>query len=390
MGRTLRITLDKISEFSRTGYFVFGVGALALLFHVFAWDLFGILLFATLICLSLVFVEEYRAWLTLFANILFIVSTQKSPGYGDGSNYYTRPDILYPLIAAVCLMAACMVYRTVKDRKNLKDGKLFIPMGVLCLALLLAGVGQKYYLYSLKATFLMSAALIGVYCVFTATIKREENSWEYFSTLFAEICLLIAIEVAYVYFLNMINDGSFDGSHDGRWKDRIIAIRIARMANYETNWERPTIYIRQDKPLPAPVAEITGITDKMLAGGVSMEEVLEELDSLPCKDTPFLFTNEDFATGFLNAEYLRCGKTFDRPYVAIDKLANIPFGYLMQRKAWNIPALVGFKTLRKQPLDEELQKLFALTACTFEALQTRCDVRCPEGFAKLYAAELCE
>lgn len=222
MGRTLRITLDKISEFSRTGYFVFGVGALALLFHVFAWDLFGILLFATLICLSLVFVEEYRAWLTLFANILFIVSTQKSPGYGDGSNYYTRPDILYPLIAAVCLMAACMVYRTVKDRKNLKDGKLFIPMGVLCLALLLAGVGQKYYLYSLKATFLMSAALIGVYCVFTATIKREEDSWEYFSTLFAEICLLIAIEVAYVYFLNMINDGSFDGSHDGRWKDRII------------------------------------------------------------------------------------------------------------------------------------------------------------------------
>ena len=193
---------------------------------------------------------------------------------------------------------------------------------------------------------------------------------------------------------NMFNDAWYliDIETTGldRWKDRIIAIRIARMANYEINWERPTIYIRQAEPLPAPVAEITGITDKMLAGGVSMEEALEELDSLPCKDTPFLFTNEDFATGFLNAEYLRCGKTFDRPYVAIDKLANIPFGYLMQRKAWNIPALVGFKTLRKQPLDEELQKLFALTACTFEALQTRCDVRCPEEFAKLYAAELCE
>ena len=41
-------------------------------------------------------------------------------------------------------------------------------------------------------------------------------------------------------------------------------------------------------------------------------------------------------------------------------------------------------------LDEELQKLFALTACTFEALQTRCDVRRPEELAKLYAAELCE
>lgn len=132
---------------------------------------------------------------------------------------------------------------------------------------------------------------------------------------------------------NMFNDAWYliDIETTGldRWKDRIIAIRIARMANYEINWERPTIYIRQDKPLPAQISEITGITDNMLAGGVSMEEALEELDSLPCKDTPFLFANEDFATGFLNAEYLRCGKTFDRPYVAIDKLANIPFGYLM-------------------------------------------------------------
>ena len=193
---------------------------------------------------------------------------------------------------------------------------------------------------------------------------------------------------------NMFNDAWYllDIETTGldRWKDRIIAIRIARMANYEINWERQTIYIRQPEPLPEGVAEITGITNAKLAGGVSLEEALEELDGLPCKDTPFLFTNEDFATGFLNTEYLRCGKTFDRPYVAIDKLANIPFGYLMQRKAWNIPALVGFKTLRKQPLDEELQKLFALTACTFEALQTRCDVRCPGEFEKLYAAELGE
>ena len=60
------------------------------------------------------------------------------------------------------------------------------------------------------------------------------------------------------------------------------------MANYEINWDRPTIYIRQDEPLPAQISEITGITDDMLAGGVSMEEALEELDSLPCKDTPFL------------------------------------------------------------------------------------------------------
>ena len=193
---------------------------------------------------------------------------------------------------------------------------------------------------------------------------------------------------------NMFNDAWYliDIETTGldRWKDRIIAIRVARMANYGINWERPTIYIRQPEPLPEGVAEITGITNAMLAGGVSLEEALEELDSLPCKDTPFLFTNEDFATGFLNTEYLRCGKTFDRPYVAIDKLASIPFGYLMQRKAWNIPALIGFETSGKQPFDDQLQKLYALSRCTFEALQTRYDVRCPGEFEKLYAAELAE
>ena len=192
---------------------------------------------------------------------------------------------------------------------------------------------------------------------------------------------------------NMFNDAWYliDMETTGldRWKDRIIAIRIARMANYEINWERPTIYIRQDKPLPTQIAEITGITDAMLAGGVSLEEALEELDSLPCKDTPFLFTNEDFATGFLNAEYLRCGKAFDRPYVAMDKLASIPFGYLMQRKARNIPALIGFEPAERQPLDDQLQKLYALSRCTFEALQTRYDVHCPGEFEKLYVAELC-
>ena len=174
------------------------------------------------------------------------------------------------------------------------------------------------------------------------------------------------------------------------WKDRIIAIRIARMANFEINWERPTIYIRQPDPLLEPIADITGITDEMLSHGVSLEDALAELDELPCKDTPFLFTDEEFMTGFLNAAYLRCGKTFDRPYIAIDKLANIPFGYLMQRKARNIPSLTDPECAEHLLFEEPLQELYALSSCTFGALQTRYDVPCPGAFEKLYAAELCE
>lgn len=190
---------------------------------------------------------------------------------------------------------------------------------------------------------------------------------------------------------NMFNDAWYliDLETTGldMWKDRIIAIRYTRMANFEAHGET-TLYIRQPEPLPEHITELTGITDNMLARGISLEEAIGELNALPCKDTPFVFTGEDFTAGFLNAAFLRSGKTFDRPYLAIDKLANIPFGYLMQRRARNIPSLVAPELTESAYLDPELQALYALTKCTFEALMTRYDVRCPGQFEKLYAADI--
>ena len=171
------------------------------------------------------------------------------------------------------------------------------------------------------------------------------------------------------------------------WKDRIITIRFSKMANFEVHGES-TIYIRQPEPLPENITNLTGITDDMLEHGVSLEEAIEELDALPCKSIPFVFTDEDYTTGFLNAAFLRCGKALDRPYLAIDKLANIPFGYLMQRRARNIPSLTDPESTENLLFDTELQELYALTKCTFDALMNRYDVRCPGQFDKLYAAEL--
>ena len=224
MGRTCRIILDGIERFTHTGYYVFGVGAVALLFHFFAWDLAGLLLFAVATCFALLFVKGYRGWVTLFANIIFVVSTQNSPAYGDGAgngggaNYYMRPDILYPLIVAVALVVVCMIYRTIRERKNLKNGKLYLPLGILSVALLLAGAGGKHYFESVKATSLMVFCLLGLYVVFTACIDDDGELFDYISVLFSELAFLIAIEVAYVYFLNILHDGSFDSN----WKNCII------------------------------------------------------------------------------------------------------------------------------------------------------------------------
>ena len=57
------------------------------------------------------------------------------------------------------------------------------------------------------------------------------------------------------------------------WKDRIIAIRFSKMANFEVHGES-TIYIRQPESLPENITKLTGITDDMLEHGVSLEEAL--------------------------------------------------------------------------------------------------------------------
>lgn len=190
---------------------------------------------------------------------------------------------------------------------------------------------------------------------------------------------------------NMLNDGwwliDIETTGLDVWKDRILAIRYTQMADYKVRGET-TLYIRQPEPLPEGISELTGITDDMLARGISLEEAVSELETLPCADTPFVFAGEDFTAGFLNAAFLRCGKTFDRPYLAIDKLANIPFGYLMQRRARNIPSLIAPELTENACFDTELQSLYALTKCTFEALLARYDVHCPGQFDKLYAADI--
>lgn len=218
MGRTCRIMLDEIGKFARSGYYIAAVGFLTMLFHVFAWDLAGLLLFLGLTSLALLFVDEYRAWLTLFANAVFIVSTQNSPGYGDGSNYYTTPGVLIPLVIAVVVTVLCMVYRTIKERKNLKSCKLMLPLIVLCAAMFLSGVGKPYYGDGLIAVVLMAVSFLGVYVVFSATVKSDDGLFDYICTLLTEIAFVVALEIAFVYVLNIAQDGSFDGD----WKSKIV------------------------------------------------------------------------------------------------------------------------------------------------------------------------
>lgn len=227
MSRTTKIIIDRINEFVATPAYIFAVGAFTLIMHMLAWDLAGVIFICLAIAFSAYFLEDYRGWVTPFANLIFVVSTQNSPGYGDADNYYGRPEILYPILVAGVIAFSGIIYRVVKERKHLKDGKMYIPFAVMSVTMLLAGAGKKYYLDSVIASLIVIACLFGFYILFTATVKNDGHLFEYLSTLLAELALVAAIEVAFVYVLNYASGGSFgtivgDDGKKVEWKMRII------------------------------------------------------------------------------------------------------------------------------------------------------------------------
>ena len=175
------------------------------------------------------------------------------------------------------------------------------------------------------------------------------------------------------------------------WKDNITCIRIAYMADYKIEGTPKTIYIKQQEPQSDDCSEQTGNTAEKLTQGIPLQEAVELIEYLECSDTPLIFTSEEYTAGFLHTAFLRCGKRLERPYLAIDKLAAIPFGYLMQRRALDIPLYVEEKQHQSSKVfDDTIRELYELTVCVFEALFSRYDVRCPGEFDKLYAGEICE
>ena len=82
-----------------------------------------------------------------------------------------------------------------------------------------------------------------------------------------------------------------------------------------------------------------------------------------------------------------CGKTFVRPYVALESLAALTFGSRLFRSVSEIAALEHYRRRKRSFLhSEELAKLYDVTLSVFEALQRR-DIHAPGHFNKLFGIE---
>ena len=190
---------------------------------------------------------------------------------------------------------------------------------------------------------------------------------------------------------NMFNDGWYllDLTSTGidPTSDEVIAITIAYMSQYELQ-EKETIYIKPSRPLTEEDEAITGITNEMLEAGMSKAEAVSYLEHLPLP-APFILETEKYDYPALKALYHFCGKKFDHPYVAIDGLAAIAFGYKLLRRSADLVKAVSDRMQRYIPEeDRNIAELYALTLAVFDNLQNRYNVRCPGQFKSLYFGEI--
>ena len=190
---------------------------------------------------------------------------------------------------------------------------------------------------------------------------------------------------------NMFSDGWYllDMTSTGidPTSDEVIAITIAFMGQYELR-EKETIYIKPSRPLTEEDEAITGIVNEMLENGMSKEEAVSYLENLP-HPAPFIIETEKYDYPALKALYHFCGKKFDHPYIAIDGLSAITFGYKLLRRSSDLVKEVSDRMQLYIPEGErDIAELYALTLAVFENLRIRYDVQCPGQFHSLYFAKI--
>ena len=206
---------DRLRQFFASKWYIFTVSCLVILGHSALYRgerlLFGgyrefvfgglmLLLAAAGCCVC----DDLRFLMMPFMSFIFLVTTEHSPNVPNYSRFYLEPIPLTLIVIFGVLLLSSVGWFVCKHRHSANRvawrGNAFFSMAVFCGGLFLNGIFTRYYtladtLYPLS--FLLS--LLGVYALFAAFVRFDEETVEYFMTCLLSVGLIICAELLLEY-----------------------------------------------------------------------------------------------------------------------------------------------------------------------------------------------
>lgn len=218
---------EQLKGFFASRWYIFMVSVLVILGHSTLYKegmmllggyqelIFGgvILLLA---CVGCYVCTDLRFLMMPFMSLIFLVTLEHSPNVPNYSRFYLEPLPLMLILFFAVLLFFSIGWFVFQNRHLAKPiawrGKAFFSMAIFCGGLFLNGLFTRYYtiadtLYPIS--FLLS--MLGVYALFAAFVRFDEETTEYFMTCLLSVGLIICAELLLGYLAGGIR---FDENGD--------------------------------------------------------------------------------------------------------------------------------------------------------------------------------
>ena len=253
-------TVQALNRFSRSPFFI---GLLAL-GSILAYSLSLELVYYTLIVICALFIfafsDDFLVIIPMFLFCYIAPSPSNNPGQSANSIFFMQNGGWYMLIL-IALVLPAVIIRLALDKEIgrskllFTSRKLWLGLVILGASYLLSGLGASHYTEiwsnNLLFAFLEFICIIGLYLLFTATVKWEKSHIDYFAWVMLFFGLTVSLEVFYHYIFGspyneagiFVRELFYTGWGNYNNVSAMIAVSIPFLFYFSAKSKRPYIYL---------------------------------------------------------------------------------------------------------------------------------------------------
>lgn len=202
---------NRINCFMRSPAYIVSIMLLTALSNLFSLELVVYSVYALLIAYSCILGADLLPLMPIFVFAYVSPSRVNNPGRNTASVFSFENGGLYIICLGV-IMAACVIYRVVKDRKIIFGQKRQLTVGILILMLsyLTGGIGSsmkmELHLKSALFGFIQGCSIALPYFLFCGGVDWKNVKKTYFFQTAVCVGILLLMELGWIYLTgNVIN-----------------------------------------------------------------------------------------------------------------------------------------------------------------------------------------